>query len=136
MKFPFAIRSGIYIFKLQLIFMNTLQIRLIRFSVTVYQQMQGIKNDSLLSGIASQLVRSATSTGANYSEAQSASSGKDFHNKVRIALKELKESQYWICFLRESNAQVEQLQEMYRESEELVRILSTICKKTDPQIKK
>ncbi|MFH0761367.1 MAG: four helix bundle protein [Bacteroidota bacterium] len=116
--------------------MNTLQIRLVRFSVTVYQQIQGIKNDPLLSGIASQLVRSATSTGANYSEAQSASSGKDFHNKVRIALKELKESQYWICFLSESNVKVEHLQEMYRESEELVKILSTICKKTDPQSKK
>jgi len=116
--------------------MNTLQTRLIRFSVMVYQQIQEIKNDPLLPGIASQLVRSSTSVGANYSEAQSASSGKDFHNKVRIALKELKESQYWICFLRESNAAIEQLQEMHRECEELVRILSTICKKTDPQSKK
>jgi four helix bundle protein len=70
--------------------------------------------------------------GANYSEAQSGSSFRDFHNKVRIALKELKETQYWISFLGATGAQVANLQALATEVEELIRIMSTISKKTDP----
>ena len=113
--------------------MNSLQQRFVAFSVLILRQVQGIKNDPLMRDIASQLVRSATSTGANYSEAQSASSYRDFHNKIRIALKELKETQYWLHLLRETNPEIINLPESLRESEELIRILSTICKKTDPQ---
>ena len=111
--------------------MNALQQRMVSFSVKVLDGLQGIKKDPLLGDIAIQLMRSASSTGANYSEAQSASSYRDFHNKVRIALKEMKESQYWLNFLKESRANVRDLPALVQESEELVRILSTISKKTD-----
>lgn len=112
--------------------MNSLQQRLVRFSVMVYELLQGIKKDPLLGDIANQLMRSSTSAGANYSEAQAASSSRDFHNKIRIALKEMKETQYWISFLKESNSDIGNLSKILQESEELIRILSTICKKTDP----
>jgi four helix bundle protein len=111
--------------------MNSLQLRLIRFSISVYEHVRSITNDSLLSGIAGQLVRSSTSAGANYSEAQAASSRKDFHNKIRISLKEMKETQYWLTFLKEAQAAAAPLDSILKESEELTRILSTICKKTD-----
>jgi four helix bundle protein len=112
--------------------MNTLQQRLVTFSVMIFEQIQGIKRDPLLGDIANQLLRSATSAGANYSEAQAASSSKDFHNKIRIALKEMKETQYWISFLQASKVEITDVKSLFQESDELIRILSTICKKTDP----
>lgn len=112
--------------------MNTLQKRLVAFAVKVFDQLQAIKRDPLLGDIANQLLRSATSAGANYSEAQAASSYRDFHNKIRIALKEMKETHYWISFLRESKVDLIDAKTLLQESDELIRILSTICKKTDP----
>ena len=49
------------------------------------------------------MFRSATSIGANVSEAQSAQSNKDFVNKLEIALKETRETQYWLELLIESD---------------------------------
>jgi len=46
-----------------------------------------------------QLVRSATSVGANYMEANGASSRKDFKNKIRICLKEIQETKHWLRML-------------------------------------
>lgn len=111
--------------------MNTLQIRLVKFSIQVYEYAKHFKSDSLLAGIADQLMRSATSAGANYSEAQAASSRKDFHNKIRISLKEMKETHYWLTFLKQTKVNAEGSQSILQESEELTKILSTICKKMD-----
>lgn len=47
-----------------------------------------------------QLGKSATSIGANYEEAQAGSSKADFKNKVRISLKEARESNYWLRVLK------------------------------------
>lgn len=49
--------------------------------------------------IAVQLIKSATSIGANYMEANQASSKKDFCNKIRIAQKESNESKHWLRML-------------------------------------
>lgn len=51
--------------------------------------------------IAKQLLRSATSVGANYIEAQAASSKKDFTNFIHISLKSANESKYWLALLRD-----------------------------------
>ena len=112
--------------------MNSLQNRLVAFSVMIYNTIQPIKNDPLLGHIAEQLIRSSTSVGANYSEAQSGSSYRDFHAKVRIALKELREAQYWISFLGATDAKIKNIEVLSSEAEELIRIFSTISKKTDP----
>ena len=48
--------------------------------------------------VADQLLRSATSVAANYAEASGAESPADFIHKLRLALKELKESRVWLCF--------------------------------------
>lgn len=53
-------------------------------------------NDVELRNIKHQLIKAATSVGAKYEEAQAASSGADFKNKVNIALKEIRETYYWI----------------------------------------
>ena len=58
------------------------------------------KNEYILS---KQLLRSATSVGANVEEAQAAQSRKDFISKMSIASKEARESKYWIRLLDKSN---------------------------------
>ena len=52
--------------------------------------------------ITDQLIRSATSIGANLVEGQSASSRKDFKKYHEIALKSANETKYWICLLRDT----------------------------------
>ncbi len=103
--------------------------------MSTYEMILPLKKDVLLGDVARQLLRASTSAGANYSEAQSASSYRDFHNKIRIALKEMKEAQYWICFLKETGTVLNNLEWLTDESEQLLRILSTIAKKTDPKLR-
>ena len=55
-----------------------------------------IQKDRTLEALYIQLVKAGTSIGANISEAQSGSSKKDFSNKLFIALKEGRETEYWL----------------------------------------
>lgn len=57
------------------------------------------KKDSIVSPLLTQLVRSATSIGANYMEANGASSPRDFANKIYICKKEAQESKHWLRML-------------------------------------
>ena len=112
--------------------MNDLQKRLIGFARDVVYLARELKSDDLLMDCLKQIIRSATSTGANYSEAQSANSTRDFHNKIRIALKEMKETNYWLGFLLQISPENQTIINLSSESEELMKILGTISKKTDP----
>ena len=55
-----------------------------------------LSQDTITKPLISQLVRSATSVGANYMEANAASSKKDFKNKIHICKKESQESKHWL----------------------------------------
>ena len=82
-----------------------------------------------------QLLRCGTSIGANVREGQYAQSKKDFISKLNIALKEARESLYWIELLKRNNYIDEsQYQSIYEDCEELVKILVSRCKKLDQQI--
>lgn len=63
---------------------------------------------SELNVIKYQLTKSATSIGANYEEAQAGSSKLDFTNKVRISLREMRESNYWLRILKGINEETTQ----------------------------
>jgi len=76
--------------------------------------------------LASQLLRSGTSIGANTREAQRGVSKKDFKNKFGIALKEADETIYWLEILEATGRQVPK--EMKEKCEELIRILVSIIK--------
>ncbi len=78
--------------------------------------------------ISRQLLRSATSIGANVEEAIGGQSKRDFVSKMNIALKESREANYWLRLLNESNYLGLQYESNLRESLELVRILSAIVK--------
>ncbi|GAB4144060.1 MAG: four helix bundle protein [Ignavibacteriales bacterium] len=89
-----------------------------------------IKHDYSLNDILKQLLRSGTSIGANIAESQEAVSKKDFVNKLAIALKEAKESEYWLKLLKESNVINENVyNELHYDCNEILRLLISIIKK-------
>lgn len=70
--------------------------RLFKFAIDVIKFLRNIKNTQEITVLKYQLTKSATSSGANYEEAQAASSRADFINKINISLKEMRESNYWL----------------------------------------
>ncbi len=103
--------------------------RLFRFAIDVMLFLRTIGDNRETGIIKFQLTKSATSGGANYEESQAASSKADFINKVNISLKEIREANYWLRIVRESKInRSENLVKLIRESEELKKILATICK--------
>ena len=69
-----------------------LEERLIDFAVLIVSVVEALPNSKAGNHIANQLIRSGTSPAPNYGEAQSAESHKDFIHKLKISLKELRET--------------------------------------------
>lgn len=89
-----------------------------------------------VSNLCNQLLRAGTSIGANNAEATSAISKADFKSKSFIALKEARESIYWIELLhRNGYLSDEQFDSIYADAEELVKVLTHRCKKIDEQLR-
>ena len=81
--------------------------------------------------IINQLVRSGTSIGANYCEANGASSKKDFKNKIFICKKEAKETEYWLRMLAKASEQtIDDCRLQWQETRELTLIFSKIAANT------
>lgn len=81
--------------------------------------------------IINQLVRAATSVGANDQEADGVSSRKDFMHCYTVVRKELKETRYWLRILSELDSKLgKRLTLLLQENEELVKIISSIISKT------
>lgn len=77
--------------------------------------------------LAKQVLRSGTSVGANINEAQSAESKSDFIHKMGIALKELRETRYWLNLLKDSEyLPKDAFNSIYDESGNLLNILQSI----------
>ena len=77
--------------------------------------------------IISQLVRSGTSVGANYCEANGASSKKDFKNKIYICKKEIQETKYWLRIITEAEPNLkEDARVLWKEAQELTLIFGKI----------
>jgi len=72
--------------------MNNLSERLLKFAIDIIVFLRKLPNTEEYLIIKRQLIKSSTSSGANYEESQGASSKADFTNKVRISLKEMRES--------------------------------------------
>jgi len=102
--------------------------RTFEFSVQViklYKFLQFEKKECVLG---KQLLRSGTSIGANVEEATAAQSKKDFLAKMSIALKEARETNYWLRLLKRTD--YIQKNEMIQESEEIMNILGAIIRTT------
>jgi len=79
--------------------------------------------------LASQLLRSGTSIGANIEEAQAGQSKADFIAKMSISRKEARETLYWLRLLKAADiVEASKLDDITKEADELVRILTSIVK--------
>ncbi len=104
--------------------------RVFNFGVRIIKLVNKLPKTPTGIKIASQLVRSATSVGANTQEAQDASSKPDFISKMSIALREAKESKFWLRIIWKSELlPAEEISPEFKEADELCAIYSTIVKK-------
>lgn len=87
-----------------------------------------------VANLSNQLLRAGTSIGANNAEATNAISKADFKSKSFIALKEARESLYWIELLHRNNyLDVKQYTSIHSDCEELVKVLVHRCKKINDE---
>ena len=99
--------------------------RLLDYSARVIKLVDALPNTLVGRRIADQLLRSAMSAGANYEEAQGAESKEDFTHKLQIALKELRESGYWLQLLvRSGKILIKMMDPLIDESNQLRAMLS------------
>ena len=98
--------------------------------VNVRKYLTADKNEYIMS---KQLLRCGTSIGANIAEAQRGQSTADFASKMCVALKEANESEYWLRLLyRTDYLTQEQYESLFADLSELLKMLTAICKKTNP----
>ena len=108
-----------------------LEERAARFGENIIVFCKSISRHPITQPLVVQLVRSATSIGANYMEANQASSKKDFRNKIKISQKEANESKHWLRMI--STAQEDKREECkkhWKEAHELTLIFAKISKNT------
>jgi len=113
-----------------------LQKRLVRFSASIIINLKSLKKEFASEHLAKQLIRSSTSSALNYGEAQSAESKRDFVHKMKICLKELRESQVNLEIMKEANLieDRENFKLVSRECSELVAIFTTSIKTTQSKM--
>ena len=103
---------------------NNLLDRTFKFGVNCIIFLRTLPRDFEYNVIKLQLTKSSTSIGANYEESQAGSSKADFKNKVRISLREARESNYWLRVIKAlERSENEQLESLIQESKELKNIL-------------
>lgn len=106
-----------------------LEERTSKFAEDVIDLCKKAPKDTVTIPIIGQLVRSSTSMGANYCEANGASSKKDFKNKIFICKKESIETKYWLRMLAKACEELTQVcRDLWKEAQELTLIFSKIAK--------
>ena len=101
--------------------------RTVLFGESIIILCKGVKLDNINKPIINQLVRSGTSIGANYCEANNASSKKDFTNKIFICKKESQETKYWLQMLVGCNPEKkDEVRIIWKECHELTMIFQKI----------
>jgi len=104
-----------------------IQIRTFDFGVRVIRLVDKLPRTLAAMEIGKQLLRSGTSVGANVQEADAAESRSDFIHEMSIALKEARESRYWLGLVDVAILPAnEEVKTLIQESTELTKILFTI----------
>lgn len=100
--------------------------RLINFSIKILKFAEEARKKRILWSVIDQLIRSATSIGANVVEAKASSSKRDYLRFFEIALKSANETLYWLILLKEIAPEFRsELEELYKEAEEISKILGS-----------
>jgi len=101
-----------------------------RFALAVIKLVASLPRGAASDVLGRQILRSATSIGANYREANRAVSRPDFTNKIGTIQKEAAETQYWLELLIESGTSKDSnVADLHKESTELLAIFTTIGRK-------
>lgn len=109
--------------------------RMLAYSANVIHFIDQLPRDLSEQILAKQLLRSATSIGANFVEAQAAPSRKDFAHFISIVLKSANETRYWLAlFIKARKGSLQALETLQRETGELANLLGSIVKSTRKEI--
>ncbi|MBU2577511.1 four helix bundle protein [Patescibacteria group bacterium] len=101
--------------------------RTAKFGESIISFCRNLSQDNISSPLINQIVRSSTSIGANYMEANSASSRKDFKNKIFICKKESQETKHWLRMLANCFPdRREEIRKLWTEAQELTMIFQKI----------
>jgi len=103
-----------------------LKVRAYRYSIEIIKLIETLPNKKTYWILSDQLLRAATSIGANIVEAKSASSKKDFIRFYEIALKSANETKYWLGLLRDATEiEKQKIDPLLKEAQELSNILAS-----------
>lgn len=104
-----------------------LEERTAKFGESIIEFAKELNKDNINYVLVGQIVRSATSIGANYMEADGAESKKDFRHKIAICKKEAKEAKHWLRMIAKANPNyLKENQIFWQEAQELTLIFSSI----------
>ncbi len=115
-----------------------LEERLLAYSVQIIKIVEQLPKTRVGNHVAEQLLRSGTSPYPNHGEAQAAESPKDFIHKLRISLKELRETQRWLKLIHRVPLikSLDQFDDIRQETEELIKIFVASIKTAEKKKKK
>ena len=97
---------------------------------TVIEFAQTIKPCAVTSPLVNQLVRAATSIGANYCEANEAGSKKEFSHRISICNREASETKYWLRMMAPLPSRKDDIRPLWKETHELNLIFASIFRKS------
>lgn len=105
-----------------------LEERTAKFGEEIINFAKSFSQNPVINPLISQVVRSATSIGANYCEANNASSKKDFRNKIFICKKEASETKHWLRMIAKADGNKKnKCRDLWQEANELTMIFSKIA---------
>ena len=107
-----------------------LEARLIDFAVRIIRTSESLPKSRVGIHIAGQLIRSGTSPAPNYGEAQAAESRSDFVHKMKICLKELRETRIWLLMIVKADLinAASKIEPLLNETDQLISIFVTSIK--------
>lgn len=108
-----------------------LEDRTLEYGKRIVRMCKNLPSLHINSNLINQVLRSGTSVGANYREANETETKKDFQFRMRICRKEAKETVYWLKLIIEANKNLQnRIEPLLQETEELVKIFASIIQKT------
>ena len=98
-----------------------------KFGEAVIDLCKAVQQTSITRPVITQLIKSSTSIGANYMEANAASSKRDFKNKIFICKKEAQETKHWLRMLKRCvPSKKDEIRKLWKECQELTLIFQKI----------
>lgn len=109
--------------------------KLLLYSIKIINLCSRLRRSTIPFHLVDQLVKSGTSVGANYAEANASESEKDFVHKIEISRKETGETIYWLKIVQRLTFPTSiEVEELIQESTHIMNILGSMCRKVKEKI--